>query len=132
MNMEIGITWKTRTPLSDDDLNGLFGRAYNKKMAVAFHKILNQSLTWVTAHRNDELIGWINVAWDGFVHAFLVDRTAVNDESGASHGAGQTGSEGHPARSSDRVQDPPRLPRRGVRRVRPPRSAALAGAGYFY
>ena len=52
-------------------------------MAVAFHKILNQSLTWVTAHQNDELIGWINVAWDGFVHAFLVDRTAVNDELGA-------------------------------------------------
>jgi ribosomal protein S18 acetylase RimI-like enzyme len=31
------------------------------------------SLGWVCARRGDELIGWVNVAWDGGVHAFILD-----------------------------------------------------------
>ncbi|HWA19565.1 MAG TPA: hypothetical protein VG757_11285 [Devosia sp.] len=83
MPIDSAITFKTRAPVTEDDLNTLFGKAYNKKMSAPFHKILNTTLTWVTAHKNGELVGWIHVAWDGFVHALLIDRTAVDDESGA-------------------------------------------------
>jgi GNAT superfamily N-acetyltransferase len=31
------------------------------------------SLGWVTARRGDVLVGFVNVAWDGFVHAWIQD-----------------------------------------------------------
>ncbi|MEF2277096.1 GNAT family N-acetyltransferase [Deinococcus sp. YIM 134068] len=37
--------------------------------------VLARSLTWVTAHDGNELVGFVNVAWDGGVHAFLLDTT---------------------------------------------------------
>ena len=42
--------------------------------------VLDRSLTWVTAHTaSSELIGFVNVAWDGGVHAFLLDTTVHPD-----------------------------------------------------
>lgn len=77
------LEYRTRPALTNEDLNGLFGRAYNKTMSVDFQRILNQSLTWVAGYDEHGLRAWINVAWDGFVHAFLVDRTAADDSDGA-------------------------------------------------
>nr|WP_184031472.1 GNAT family N-acetyltransferase [Deinococcus budaensis] len=37
--------------------------------------VLSRSLTWVTAHEQGRLVGFVNVAWDGGVHAFLLDTT---------------------------------------------------------
>ena len=31
------------------------------------------SLGWVCAHAGEELVGFVNVAWDGGVHGFLLD-----------------------------------------------------------
>lgn len=39
-------------------------------------QIEQHSLTWIGAYRRDRLVGFVNVAWDGGVHAFLLD-TAV-------------------------------------------------------
>ncbi|MFT2722011.1 GNAT family N-acetyltransferase [Deinococcus sp. A31D244] len=41
--------------------------------------VLERSLTWVTAHDADTLVGFVNVAWDGGVHAFLLDTTVHPD-----------------------------------------------------
>ncbi|SDG74208.1 GNAT family N-acetyltransferase [Pelagibacterium luteolum] len=38
-----------------------------------FQSVLTRSLTHVGAYLNDELVGFANMAWDGGVHAFLVD-----------------------------------------------------------
>jgi len=40
---------------------------------------LEHSLCWVSAHVGERLVGFVNVAWDGGVHAFLLD-TAVHPE----------------------------------------------------
>ncbi|THF83654.1 GNAT family N-acetyltransferase [Deinococcus sp. KSM4-11] len=37
--------------------------------------VLERSLTWITAFDGDALVGFVNVAWDGGVHAFLLDTT---------------------------------------------------------
>ncbi|MEX0990310.1 MAG: GNAT family N-acetyltransferase [Actinomycetota bacterium] len=46
------------------------------------HPILNydwrgqverHSLGWVCARDGDDLVGWVNVAWDGATHAFVLD-----------------------------------------------------------
>ncbi|GGJ83225.1 GNAT family N-acetyltransferase [Deinococcus aquiradiocola] len=42
-------------------------------------RVLARSLCWVTAHREGRLIGFVNVAWDGGLHAFLLD-TAVHPD----------------------------------------------------
>ena len=42
-------------------------------------RVLARSLCWVTAHEGGRLIGFVNVAWDGGIHAFLLD-TAVHPD----------------------------------------------------
>jgi GNAT superfamily N-acetyltransferase len=39
----------------------------------------HHSLGWVCAREADELVGFVNVAWDGATHAFLLD-TMVSAE----------------------------------------------------
>ena len=36
-------------------------------------QVERHSLGWVTAREDDELVGFVNVAWDGVVHAFVLD-----------------------------------------------------------
>jgi GNAT superfamily N-acetyltransferase len=45
-------------PVLDDDWKGLVER---------------HSLGWVCARDGDELVGFVNVPWDGGVHAFILD-----------------------------------------------------------
>lgn len=40
-------------------------------------KVLSHSLTWIGAFDDEKLIGFANVAWDGGVHAFLLDPTVL-------------------------------------------------------
>ena len=36
-------------------------------------RLRKHSLGWVCAHGDDGLVGFVNVLWDGAVHAFIVD-----------------------------------------------------------
>ena len=45
-------------------------------------RLERHSLGWVCAHRGDALVGFVNVAWDGGVHAFLVDTVVARQERG--------------------------------------------------
>ena len=36
-------------------------------------QVEGHSLGWVCARDGDELVGFVNVAWDGVVHAFILD-----------------------------------------------------------
>ena len=40
-----------------------------------YEPVLARSLTYVAAYADAELIGFVNVAWDGSIHAFLLDTT---------------------------------------------------------
>jgi hypothetical protein len=44
-------------------------------------QVERHSLGWVCARDGDELVGFVNVAWDGGVHAFVLD-TMVAARSG--------------------------------------------------
>ena len=71
-------------------------RALNELHAEAFaHEVLGDdwlgqvhehSLGWVCAWRDAELIGFVNVPWDGSCHAFVVDTIVRADVRG--HGVG--------------------------------------------
>jgi GNAT superfamily N-acetyltransferase len=44
-------------------------------------RLERHALTWVGAFDNDELVGFVQVCWDGGAHAFVLD-TAVHPDHG--------------------------------------------------
>ena len=75
-----------RLPLADDDLNELFGASWPDHRPTSFAPVLARSLTWIAAHRDGRLVGFVNVAGDGGTHAFILDTTVHPDER--RHGLG--------------------------------------------
>ncbi len=62
-------------PLTDRQLNELFSAAWPDHVPGAHGRILAQSLAYCAVFEGTALIGYVNVAWDGGVHAFLLDPT---------------------------------------------------------
>jgi len=63
--------------------------------------ILARSLTWVTAHEGERLVGFVNVAWDGGAHAFLLDTTVHPDSQRRGIGSGLIREAAQAAREGD-------------------------------
>lgn len=59
----------------DDALNALFDAAWDGHSWADFGRQLPHSLAYVCAYDGDALLGFVNPAWDGGVHAFLLDTT---------------------------------------------------------
>jgi ribosomal protein S18 acetylase RimI-like enzyme len=64
-----------RPLLTDDDLNELFAVAWESHTRRSFASVLQHSLTYFAAYVGSDLVGFVNVAWDGGQHAFLLDPT---------------------------------------------------------
>ncbi|MVA79353.1 GNAT family N-acetyltransferase [Agrobacterium vitis] len=58
---------------SEDELNLLWLKAWGSPDRKEFATVLLRSLTHIGAYADDRLIGFVNVAWDGGVHAFILD-----------------------------------------------------------
>ncbi|GHA16816.1 N-acetyltransferase [Devosia pacifica] len=58
-------------------MRGLWRRAWGEEGPERFADILERSLVHVGAFEGDELIGFVNVAWDGGQHAFLLDTCVL-------------------------------------------------------
>ena len=70
--MDVQFTW--RGELADDELVGLTESHGGRSEAGWWDRIRPHSLGWVTARAGDGLlVGFVNVAWDGGDHAFLLD-----------------------------------------------------------
>ncbi len=58
--------------------------------AVAAHdwrdQVERHSLGWVTVRTAARLVGWVNVAWDGAGHAFIVDTLVAASARGGGIG----------------------------------------------
>jgi len=61
--------------LTDAELKPLFRAAWPHEGDASYEPVLARSLTYVAAYDGDRLVGFVNVAWDGGVHAFLLDTT---------------------------------------------------------
>ncbi len=64
-----------RGDVADDDLSALHARAFGRPAARTpwRRRLERHSLTWVVALEGERLVGFVNVAWDGGAHAFLLD-----------------------------------------------------------
>lgn len=63
----------------DEAIRALWRAAWNGEGPQSFQPLLQRSLAHVGAYDGETLIGFVNVAWDGGVHAFILD-TCVNPD----------------------------------------------------
>lgn len=70
---------QTNPPLADTDLNALFTAAWPDHTPYSFAEQQRRSGGWIAARHRDRLVGYVNVVWDGGVHAFLLDTTVHPD-----------------------------------------------------
>jgi GNAT superfamily N-acetyltransferase len=81
------ISYEWRGSFTNDEINVLHAEAFgtrvfdeaewNWREQTAAH-----SLGWVVARRAGELVGFVNVVWDGLVHAWLQDTMVAVDARG--------------------------------------------------
>jgi GNAT superfamily N-acetyltransferase len=64
--------------VSNIELNDLFASAWENHRSRDFQPILSRSLLYICAYQEEHLIGFVNAAWDGGVHGFLLDTTVHN------------------------------------------------------
>ena len=69
------IIYRISPPVTNDDLNALFATAWPNYVPSDFVPVLACSLACVCAYASEQLIGFVNLAWDGGVHAFILDTT---------------------------------------------------------
>jgi GNAT superfamily N-acetyltransferase len=73
------IEYRIEPHLSDTDLNHLFASTWKNHAGRSFGPVLSRSLTYVGAFDGPRLVGFVNVAWDGGVHGFVLDTTVHRD-----------------------------------------------------
>lgn len=69
------IRYQISDELTDEALNALYLACWPEHRPGAYRKILDRSLLFVTAHYGEQLVGFVNLAWDGGEHTFLLDTT---------------------------------------------------------
>ena len=75
---DIAFAW--RADVADDELVALTESYGGRSEAGWWDRIRPHSLGWVTARSADgTLVGFVNVAWDGGDHAFLIDTKVRPD-----------------------------------------------------
>jgi len=65
--------------VSDEALNELFASAWERHATRQFQPVLTHSLTYICAFAGARLVGFVNVAWDGGKHGFILDPTVHRD-----------------------------------------------------
>jgi hypothetical protein len=78
------VIYEWRGAFTNQEVNDLHAEAFetpvfdesewNWRELVAKH-----SLGWVTARQDDALVGFVNVIWDGLVHAWIQDLMVANN-----------------------------------------------------
>ncbi|HBW21646.1 MAG TPA: GNAT family N-acetyltransferase [Actinobacteria bacterium] len=69
------ITYEWRGTFSNAELNALHAEGFGHRLLADDWQaqLSRHSLGWVCARDSEDLVGFVNVAWDGGVHAFILD-----------------------------------------------------------
>jgi len=76
---ESEIIYRVNSGVANEELNGLYSVSWQNHSAMDFQSILKQNLLYVCAYYSDRLIGFIRLAWDGEIHAFVLEPTVHPD-----------------------------------------------------
>ncbi len=71
----LSVAYQISPPLHNKELNALFTAAWLAHAWRDFAPVLEHSLAYVCAYHAETLIGFVNLAWDGGIHALLLDTT---------------------------------------------------------
>jgi GNAT superfamily N-acetyltransferase len=72
----VPVDYAWRGEFTDLELNTLHAEGFEHELIPDddwWGMVNRHSLGWVTARRDSALVGFVNVAWDGSVHAFILD-----------------------------------------------------------
>lgn len=69
------ITYRLDAFPSEEELEPMWSAAWGDAWGGDLAFILTRSLTHACAYAGGRVVGYVNVAWDGGVHAFLLDTT---------------------------------------------------------
>ena len=70
------VVYRISPPVTAVALNALFSAAWADHKTIDFMAQLRHSLLYVCAYiASTQPVGFVNVAWDGGIHAFLLDTT---------------------------------------------------------
>ena len=72
----VNIEYRVNPSVTNDELDDLYTVSWPHHHApYDFRPELERSLAFVVAYADDELIGFVRLAWDGGVHSFLLEPT---------------------------------------------------------
>ena len=79
-----------RAPFDNAAVNALHAEGFDHAVLDIDwrNQVERHSLGWVCAFEGESLIGFVNVAWDGGVHAFVIDTVVARDRRHGSVGHG--------------------------------------------
>jgi GNAT superfamily N-acetyltransferase len=79
--MTVDYAW--RGGFTNEEVNVLHAEGFRHRVLDDdwIAQVERHSLGWVTARDGDALVGFVNVAWDGAIHGFILDTLVA-----ASHG----------------------------------------------
>ena len=69
------IIYRVGPLVRNEELNELFDAAWPEQSWRNFGQVLDRSLGYVCVYHEHRLVGFVNLAWDGGAHAFLIDTT---------------------------------------------------------
>jgi GNAT superfamily N-acetyltransferase len=73
--VNLAVELLARPAVDDEELSALHAAAFRgtPQLQPWVDRLARHSLTWVGAYDGGRMVGFANVAWDGGVHAFLLD-----------------------------------------------------------
>jgi GNAT superfamily N-acetyltransferase len=69
------IVFRVDPPVSPQELDELFAVAWSEHTPRDWDLVLKHSLVYLCAYWERRLVGFVNVAWDGGIHGFILDTT---------------------------------------------------------
>ncbi len=87
----MSITYHWRGPFTNDEVNALHAEAFDTRVFDAAEwdwvtLTARHSLGWVVARDDGTLVGFVNLPWDGSVHAWLQDTMVACSRRGEAIG----------------------------------------------
>ncbi|MEK6495457.1 GNAT family N-acetyltransferase [Myroides odoratimimus] len=73
--MDKNISYTINASLDINTLNSFMEKVWKDHVWINYNQVLSRSLSYITANCGNEIIGFINIAWDGNKHAFLLDTS---------------------------------------------------------
>jgi GNAT superfamily N-acetyltransferase len=69
------ISYEWRGRFENPEVNALHAEGFEHRPLEDdwWGQVTRHSLGWVTARQDGTLVGFVNVAWDGAIHAFILD-----------------------------------------------------------